>query len=142
MFINFGYRPGKPLNPVDLVLSTVLQLAVEFLVDLLCVKVEETEGIPVLEMWRSGSSSCTTRAASTTTDVTPTLKLRRLVYLFHVPCAILVGWYLMNATFRFHVPPECRPYPCTVCVEDGVGVEGLQGEGSAAAIVAFCNNLT
>ena len=142
LFINFGFPAEEPLKASDLVLAAVLQLANEFLVDVLCVRVEVTLGIPVTAMWRTGS--CTTQAATVRRDITPTIKLRRLVYLFHVPAAILIGYYLMSALFRFHVPPECQPFPCNLTMQcinktNGAGINGLAGKGPAAEITRWCN---
>ena len=43
---------GSAVDATALLLGAALQLGAEVLVDLLCVRVEEREGIPVREAWR------------------------------------------------------------------------------------------
>ena len=51
LFFNYGFTPGRAVDVLELLLGTCLQLFAELLVDLLCIRVEEKEGIPVLGAW-------------------------------------------------------------------------------------------
>ena len=118
---NYGFTPGKAVNHVELMLGVLLQLAAEFVVDLLCVHVEERGGIPVLDSWRRSGWAT-----------------RRRVYLYSMFAAVVIAYYLMGVTFVFRMPPECQPFPCAQCVTDGSGGSHLSGKGSAEEIVRWC----
>ena len=123
MLHNFGYTPGTDLNVLELLLGAALQLGFEFLVDLLCIRVEEREDIPVLRSWHLCGQSST---------------MRRRVYVWALAASITAAYFFMTLCFRFNIPSECMPYPCHQCVANGSGGKYLSAKGSAAEIVIWC----
>ena len=142
LFHNYGYSPSEPVDVAGLLLGTALQLGAEVLVDLLCVRVEDREGIPVLDEWRrSGAAGVITEG----NDGTRQKKAgeggrRRIVYLWCLTVGISQSLYLMSSTFRFQMPQACLPRPCHQCMAaGGVGAgPDLAGHGSAAEIAEWC----
>ena len=125
LFYNFGYTPGEPVA-VDMLLGGfALQLAAEFVVDILCVRSEENAGIPVSLEWRR------TRKHGH----------RRYIYLGAVGLAVANAFVGITAAFHFKMPAECLPFPCDQCTAEGAGREFLSGAGTAAEWLHYCENV-
>ena len=122
LFYNFGYTPGEGVAVATLLGGAALQLAAEFVVDILCVRSEENEGIPVIAEWRR------TRKHGN----------RRTVYLYAAGFAIAFAFFGVSAAFQFRMPVECIPFPCAQCTAPGAGREFLSGVGSAAEWLHWC----
>ena len=101
-----------------------MQLAAEFLVDILCVLAEENAGIPVILEWRRSSTHGN----------------RRIVYLYAAGVAVGHAFLGITAVFHFKMPVECIPFPCAQCA-DGAGREFLSGGGSASEWLHYCDDV-
>ena len=123
LFYNFGYTPGESVAVGTLLGSAGLQLAAEFLVDMLCVRSEEIEGIPVLEQWRL----CNIHGN------------RTHIYVYAAGVAVGMAFFGMSAGFQFRMPWQCVPFPCDQCTAEGAGREFLTGAGSAAEWLHHCS---
>ena len=96
LFHNYGYTPGEGVDATALLLGTALQLAAEFLVDLLCIRVEEREGIPVLDVWGVTATRRNHGAP------------RRRVYLWSAASGLAIAYYLMCVLFLYGLPGARR----------------------------------
>ena len=147
---NLGWSAdGAPVDTAALLLGVLLQLGAEVVVDLLCVRVEEREGIPVLEAWRR--SGAVDRAEKDdgkgntnnekTTTTTKGRGPRRLVYLWYLAGAVGFAVYLLLRSFQTLPPTACEPYPCHQCMAAG-GAEGgpllTAGAGANPQLVHWC----
>ena len=124
MWYNLGYQPSAPINVLELLLGLALQICAEALVDLLCIRVETRDGIPVLEAWQKAGAG----------------NRRRVVYVWLLASAISLAYFFMGGAFFFNMPAPCRPFPCAQCMAAGGKGAGphLGGKGSAAMVVEWC----
>ena len=142
---SLGFTPGKPVGVLTLLCGAALQLFAEFVVDLLCLRVEALEGIPVTQEWdRTADDNLfcdRDRRKKDEKRIRYVGGKRRLIYLWYLSTAVAWTCYLLLVAFMTPPPPACLPYPCHMCMAEG-GLEGGEHlnatSGTVAELVHWC----